>query len=98
MTGHQPLLVVCAEEHAWALQPETVRDALCKDLAAGLVPFFLSVTCGTTSSCAFDPLKSLGLLTEEYGIWWAQILKSHSTNVFTVTVFFYGSITAGQRP
>ena len=78
-TSHQLLLAVSAEEHAWALQPETVEEALHKDLAAGLVPFFLSVTCGTTSSCAFDPIQPLGLLSKQYGIWWATLLKSHST-------------------
>jgi aromatic-L-amino-acid decarboxylase len=44
----------------YALRPEALERAITEDLAAGRQPFFVCATMGTTSSGAFDPLKSIG--------------------------------------
>lgn len=58
-----------AGEDEWALHPDTLRRAVEEDLERGLIPFFLSATVGTTSSCAVDPLPQLGEVTHQYDMW-----------------------------
>ena len=41
------------------LCPLALRDAMEQDVAAGLVPIFVSLTSGTTSSGAFDPIDAV---------------------------------------
>ncbi|XP_019178236.1 PREDICTED: tyrosine decarboxylase 1 [Ipomoea nil] len=53
----------------YALSPNSVREALSQDLAAGLIPFFLCATVGTTSSTAVDPLLALGHIAKSNGMW-----------------------------
>ncbi|CAA0823916.1 Tyrosine decarboxylase 1 [Striga hermonthica] len=44
----------------YALSPESLEEAISRDIKSGLIPFFLSATVGTTSSAAADPLRDLG--------------------------------------
>jgi aromatic-L-amino-acid decarboxylase len=44
----------------YSLGGETLEDAIKEDEQAGLRPFYLVATLGTTSSCAFDNLMELG--------------------------------------
>jgi glutamate/tyrosine decarboxylase-like PLP-dependent enzyme len=60
-------------EDDWALDPAAVAAALEADEAAGLLPFFLCATVGTTSSCAIDPLRPLGELCQQHGVWCASL-------------------------
>ncbi|KAI4464255.1 group ii pyridoxal-5-phosphate decarboxylase [Holotrichia oblita] len=53
----------------YKLRGETVAEALKEDKAAGLIPFYLVATLGTTSSCAFDSLDEIGPICNEYGVW-----------------------------
>ncbi|KAL8252742.1 hypothetical protein R6Q59_036435 [Mikania micrantha] len=53
----------------YALSPDSLDDAISQDIAAGLIPFFLCATVGTTSSTAVDPLHELGKIIKRYGIW-----------------------------
>lgn len=56
-----------SEDH-WALQPDTLRAAVERDVRAGLVPVACVATAGTTSSCAFDPIAELAdVCSEEIG-------------------------------
>ena len=66
--AHCRLLPTTAEEE-WALNPDVVSAAVEEDLAAGLIPFFLCATVGTTSSCAVDPLRQLGEISQRHGLW-----------------------------
>ncbi|ERN11238.1 hypothetical protein AMTR_s00024p00230050 [Amborella trichopoda] len=50
----------------FALSPVPFEAALVADMAAGLTPFFLCATVGTTSSGAVDPLEGLGLVPNKY--------------------------------
>ncbi|XP_026666219.1 tyrosine decarboxylase 2 isoform X2 [Phoenix dactylifera] len=53
----------------YSLCPEVALEAISNDLSAGLIPFFLCATVGTTSSAAVDPLSELGKLSKAYGMW-----------------------------
>ena len=52
-----------------AMNPDRLRDAIQADLDAGLTPFFIGATLGTTSSGAVDPLEPVGRIAEEYNCW-----------------------------
>ncbi|RMH04726.1 MAG: aminotransferase class V-fold PLP-dependent enzyme [Planctomycetota bacterium] len=51
------------------LEPAALAAALAADRAAGLRPCFLGATVGTTSSHAVDPVRELGHLAREHGVW-----------------------------
>ncbi|KAF3485661.1 hypothetical protein F2Q69_00052003 [Brassica cretica] len=53
----------------YALRPEPLQEAVSKDLEAGLIPFFLCGTVGTTSSTAVDPLAALGKIAKSNEMW-----------------------------
>ena len=36
---------------------------------AGLLPFYMVGTIGTTSSCAVDPIGEMGAIAQKYKIW-----------------------------
>ena len=52
-----------------AARPEAFAGLIRADLAAGRIPCFVTVTLGTTSTGAFDPLGEIGRLAREHGIW-----------------------------
>nr|AZM69446.1 tyrosine decarboxylase [Asarum sp. XW-2018] len=53
----------------FALSPDAVSKAIFDDSQAGLIPFFLCATVGTTSSTAVDPLSALGKIAKENDMW-----------------------------
>ncbi|CAA0823918.1 Tyrosine decarboxylase 1 [Striga hermonthica] len=53
----------------YALSPESLEEAISRDINSGLIPFFLSATVGTTSSAAVDPLRDLGKIAKSHGVW-----------------------------
>ncbi|KAJ6833589.1 tyrosine decarboxylase 1 [Iris pallida] len=53
----------------YALTPEVVSEAISNDFSAGLIPFFLCATVGTTSSAAVDPLFELGKICKANDMW-----------------------------
>ncbi|XP_056845490.1 phenylacetaldehyde synthase isoform X2 [Raphanus sativus] len=53
----------------YALRPESLQEAVSGDLEAGLIPFFLCGTVGTTSSTAVDPLAALGEIAKRNEMW-----------------------------
>eukprot|EP00475_Leptophrys_vorax_P023695 TRINITY_DN32507_c0_g1_i2.p1 TRINITY_DN32507_c0_g1~~TRINITY_DN32507_c0_g1_i2.p1 ORF type:complete len:424 (-),score=11.46 TRINITY_DN32507_c0_g1_i2:100-1263(-) len=54
---------------SYALHPDTLRAAIERDEAAGLIPFFLCCTVGTTSSTAVDPIEPLATIAKAHGMW-----------------------------
>ena len=52
-----------------ALIPESLRDVMEKDRRAGLIPFYVAATCGTTSSHAMDPIRKIGEICKDHGAW-----------------------------
>lgn len=53
----------------FAMRPEQLLRAVESDKSAGLVPFFVCATIGTTSSNALDPLQRIGRICRDHGIW-----------------------------
>ncbi|MCC7413979.1 MAG: aspartate aminotransferase family protein [Gammaproteobacteria bacterium] len=54
---------------AFAMRPAALREAIERDRAAGLTPFFVCATVGTTSSTAIDPVPEVAAICREHGLW-----------------------------
>lgn len=67
-TPHCRLLPAKAELD-YALDPADLTAVIEQDLAAGLIPFYLVGTIGTTSSCAVDPIAQLGAVAKKHNMW-----------------------------
>lgn len=52
-----------------ALQPQALNAAIAADRAAGLTPFFVCATIGTTSSLAVDPIVAIAGICKAEGLW-----------------------------
>ncbi len=51
------------------LRPDALEVAVDEDRAAGLVPFLLTTTVGTTSFMAIDPVGPAGAIARRQGLW-----------------------------
>lgn len=51
------------------LRGDALRHQILEDKEAGLVPFFVVATLGTTSVCTFDDLHEIGTVCQEFGLW-----------------------------
>jgi len=51
------------------MRVDAAAEAIQRDRAAGLTPFFLNATAGTTVEGAFDPIEPLADLAEREGMW-----------------------------
>jgi len=56
-------------DDCFALRPDSLMKQISQDHKAGLVPFFVSATVGTTSSNALDPLPAIGALCRDNNLW-----------------------------
>jgi aromatic-L-amino-acid decarboxylase len=53
----------------FAMRPDLLADAMKKDVADGRVPCFVCATVGTTSSNGMDPVREIGKICREHGVW-----------------------------
>jgi aromatic-L-amino-acid/L-tryptophan decarboxylase len=53
----------------FALRPAALAQRIEQDRRAGLIPFFVCATLGTTSSNAIDPVPEIGRLCREHKLW-----------------------------
>ena len=53
----------------FAMKADALHAAIDEDIAAGLIPFFVSATVGTTSSNGMDPLDLIGPICAEHSVW-----------------------------
>jgi aromatic-L-amino-acid decarboxylase len=53
----------------FAMNPDALEAQINADRGAGLVPFFVCGTVGTTSSNAMDPLPALAAICQEQNLW-----------------------------
>ncbi len=60
---------IVAHDETFAMDPAALARAIAADRAAGLVPFFVCATRGTTSSMAFDPVPEIGEICRAEGLW-----------------------------
>ncbi|MBV9181339.1 MAG: aspartate aminotransferase family protein [Acidobacteria bacterium] len=66
--GRENLRLMEVDEQ-FAMRTEALAALIDKDRKAGLVPFFVCATLGTTSSNAIDPLPQLGPICRQHGMW-----------------------------
>lgn len=56
-------------DNTYAVRGDMFKKMVDEDKAAGLIPFYLCATLGTTPSCAFDRITELGPICNEENIW-----------------------------
>ena len=66
--GVENLRLIEVDER-FAMRPEALANRIEQDRQAGLVPFFVSATVGTTSSNGLDPLPEIGAICRENNVW-----------------------------
>ena len=60
---------IVPHDAAFAMRADALDEMIAADAAAGLVPFFVCSTHGTTSSMAFDPTTSIGEVCRRHEVW-----------------------------
>lgn len=68
MLGSVPMRLLTADENC-RLRGPTLVEAMKKDREAGLIPFYVVATFGTTGTCAFDDIEELGPICNQDNIW-----------------------------
>ncbi len=66
--GTENLRLIEVDER-FAMRPEALAMQIARDREAGLTPFFVSATVGTTSSNALDPLPVIGAICHDNHLW-----------------------------
>jgi aromatic-L-amino-acid/L-tryptophan decarboxylase len=51
------------------MDPVALRQAIHEDIAAGIRPFAVVATAGTTSTTSVDPVSAIAALCEQHGLW-----------------------------
>ncbi|MDO8389408.1 MAG: pyridoxal-dependent decarboxylase [Actinomycetota bacterium] len=62
-------LRIVPHDAAYAMVPAELERLIEADGAAGLTPFWVCSTRGTTSSMAFDPTPAIGAIAQRHGLW-----------------------------
>ncbi|KAJ8912635.1 hypothetical protein NQ315_015147 [Exocentrus adspersus] len=65
-----------------SLRKETLLEAMEKDKANGMVPFFVSTILGSTSSCSFDNLQEIGPICKAEPCTWLHVDAAYAGNAF----------------
>ena len=60
---------VVPHDEAFAMRADALDEMIAADRAAGLIPFFVCSTHGTTSSMAFDPTPAIGPVCRRHDVW-----------------------------
>ncbi|KAK0078786.1 hypothetical protein PV325_002105 [Microctonus aethiopoides] len=64
------------------LRGDSIETAINDDLQRGLVPFFVSVTLGSTGCCAFDNLVEIGPVCKKHPGIWLHVDGAYGGNSF----------------
>jgi aromatic-L-amino-acid decarboxylase len=64
-----PHLRLIDVDDAFAMRADLLAAQVAADRAAGLTPFFVAASVGTTSSLAVDPVQAIGELCAREGLW-----------------------------
>jgi aromatic-L-amino-acid decarboxylase len=62
-------LVKIAVTKDFSVDTVALREAIKEDIRKGFIPCCVVATLGTTSTTAVDPLRSVGEICKEYGVW-----------------------------
>lgn len=62
-------LRVVPHDRSFAMRADEFARMVADDRAAGLTPFWVCCTRGTTSSMAFDPVAEVGAIAQREGLW-----------------------------
>lgn len=81
MISFVKLRILEPDEHG-SLRSETLLQAMEDDEQQGLVPFFVSLTLGTTGSCAFDALAEIGAELQRHPGIWIHVDAAYAGNSF----------------
>lgn len=60
---------IVPHDERFAMRPDVLGAMITADRAAGLTPFWVCSTRGTTSSMAFDPTPAIGAIARREGLW-----------------------------
>ena len=66
--GRENLHLIETDE-AFAMRPDLLEERIRRDRDAGLLPFFVCATVGTTSSNGIDPVARIGPICKREGLW-----------------------------
>ncbi len=66
--GRQNLRTIAVDEN-YAMRVDDLQSQIESDRRAGLKPFFVGATVGTTSSNGIDPLREIGAICKQEGLW-----------------------------
>jgi aromatic-L-amino-acid decarboxylase len=66
--GREQLRLIPVDE-SFALRPDALTRQIRQDRADGYLPCFVCATVGTTSSNAMDPVREIGEICREEGVW-----------------------------
>ncbi|CAF4773546.1 unnamed protein product [Pieris macdunnoughi] len=75
------LRILQPDDHG-SLRGETLYESMEEDEQAGLVPFFVSTTLGTTSGCSFDNLPEIGPVVRRYPSVWLHVDAAYAGGAF----------------
>jgi aromatic-L-amino-acid decarboxylase len=56
-------------DERFRMDPVALRQAIREDVAAGIRPFAVVATAGTTSTTSVDPVPAIAALCEQHGLW-----------------------------
>ena len=56
-------------DERFRMDPVALRQAIHEDVAAGMRPFAVVATAGTTSTTSVDPVAAIAALCEQHGLW-----------------------------
>lgn len=68
LLGSVPMRLLPTDDEC-RLRGSTLEEAMKKDREAGLIPFYVVATLGTTGTCAFDAVDELGVICNRDNIW-----------------------------
>jgi len=66
--GRENLRLIAVDAN-FAMLPQLLLEQIARDREAGLIPFFVCATVGTTSSNAIDPLPQIGAICRDENLW-----------------------------
>jgi aromatic-L-amino-acid/L-tryptophan decarboxylase len=67
-TGREGMRRVPVDDR-FRMDPVALRQAIREDIAAGIRPFAVVATAGTTSTTSVDPIPAIAALCEQHGLW-----------------------------